>query len=65
MQENMGILESIPKSLKLNVGLKEAFEIYKTHQTNPAEILNDQTSFQANTIFESTIQSKTIICENK
>lgn len=49
-------LEFIPKNLKLNVN--EEFEIYyrpKTHKTNPAQVLNDQTSLQANIIFDCAI----------
>lgn len=53
MQENMDILEPIPKSLKPNV--KEELEIYKIHKTDPNKILNDHTSYQANMIFDSAI----------
>lgn len=44
------ILEFIPNSLKLNV--KYEYEIYKT---NPADLLNDHTYFQANIIVVSLI----------
>lgn len=51
--DNSYIHDLIPKSLKLNI--KEEFEIYKPHKTNLTEIINDQTNFQANIIFASTL----------
>lgn len=50
IQENIEIPELIPKSLKCK---RRTQDINKTHTTNPTEILNDQTSFQANVIFVS------------
>lgn len=37
MQENMDILESMPKSLKPNV--KKELEVYKIHKTDPNKII--------------------------
>lgn len=53
MQENIELLEFIPKSLKRNVK-NNLNNIHKTNNTNAIEVLNDQISFLENITLTST-----------